>query len=138
MRSAIAMLTAALVLSGAASHAQEPAGTASNPATAAESGTATVKPTVRPAEPNPRTKLLFDVINVLTQPRPAAPPGATAPAPAEPVATALPPAIVPIEPKPAAVAVTPAAQVPPRAVVSRDAGTATALPVPRPGPSATP
>ena len=133
MTAAIGASAAAILLILAASaQAQEPAGT--NPATGA-----VATPPVRDTRPAPDAelpkvdpKLLFDVINALTRPRPAPPPGATAPAPTEPAPTPPPPATEPTEPKPAAIAVPPAPKIPPPVVVPRAAPTAPATPPPEP------
>lgn len=85
MRPAFAALTAALLLIGSQSQAQDAAGTTENKATAAEPGTAPVEPAVRPpAEPKPGAKLILDVLNELVRPRPAPLADTAAPSPSGP------------------------------------------------------
>lgn len=114
MRPAIAALSAALLFTGAASaHAQDPAGTTEDKGTAsAQPGSDSGQPAIGIQGPKLTPKLLIDTFNVLTRPRPSAPPEpAVAPA-----------AVTPASAEPAAVAVAPAPAVvaTPAAVIPRD------------------
>lgn len=147
MRPATAALTAALLLAGTASRAQDAAGdaaaTAENKAAAAEPASAAVQP-ARPAEPKPRSNLLLDLLDQLVGPRsdlaPAGPapvpveptgsPAASAPAAAGPTASATGAAAAPTVPRD--VNAQPAADPAPAGVTGQPPRPADAVPPPAP------